>query len=241
MAMDLVELQRRLGYTFREEALLRRALTHGSTKECKEDEDNETLEFLGDAFLQLSISAALIERYPQLQEGDLTMLRSSLVSRKALHVKGLELELQYFLFLSSQLRKHTDLERTSIISNSFEAVLGAVFIDGGYGAGTQVVLRLFAADLAKLDEGALTEVLDDCIDEKTKFYNYCRRTYHQYPTLVFREHQSKDPEQRFHCKVMVEGALVAEGSGKNKKGAALNAIRSLLTSDGENFALPVED
>ncbi|HEX5628641.1 MAG TPA: ribonuclease III, partial [Usitatibacteraceae bacterium] len=140
---DLTGLQRRLGYTFRDLALLRRAVTHRSHAA----DHNERLEFIGDSLLNCVVAVLLFERLPGLPEGDLSRLRAGLVNQSALFEIAQGLELGDELLLGEGELKSGGFRRPSILADALEAILGAVYLDGGFEAVHAVIGRLFAARL----------------------------------------------------------------------------------------------
>src|ERR1041384_1340879 len=131
---DLAALQARLGYQFRVEHLLRLALTHPSIahEQGAPVQHNQRLEFLGDAVLQLALTRELYEKFPGFDEGPLTKARAKLVNRRTLAVHGRELGLGRNLILSRGEELHGGRERPSALADTFEALVGAIFLDGGF-------------------------------------------------------------------------------------------------------------
>lgn len=138
-AHPLTALQRRLGYSFANPALLQRALTHKSFG----SEQNERLEFLGDAVLNLAVSALLYQQFSSSDEGDLTRVRAHLVRQDTLHKLALGLELSGVLRLSEGEARGGGAQRASILADALEAVFGAVYLDAGFEAARDLVVRLF--------------------------------------------------------------------------------------------------
>ena len=132
-------LQQRLGHVFAQPALLTRALTHRSFGHAH----NERLEFLGDAVLNMAVSAMLYQRFAGSDEGDLTRVRAHLVREESLHRAALALGLPQVLRLSDGETRGGGAQRASILADALEALIGAAFIDGGFDASQQVVRRLF--------------------------------------------------------------------------------------------------
>ena len=131
-------LQQRLGYRFTQAGLLQRALTHRSFGQTH----NERLEFLGDAVLNLTVSALLFERFAGSDEGDLTRIRAHLVREDSLHRLALQLQMPEALRMSEGEARGGGAQRPSILADALEAVIGAAFLDGGYEAAREVVRRL---------------------------------------------------------------------------------------------------
>src|SRR5580765_972322 len=142
---DLAALQTRLGCTFRDESLLRLALTHPSVahEQSAQLQHNQRLEFLGDAVLQLVLTRELYEKFPSFDEGPLTKARAKLVNRRTLTEHGRRLGLGPFLILSRGEEMHGGRERPSALADAYEALLGAIFLDGGFEIARTFILREF--------------------------------------------------------------------------------------------------
>src|SRR5208283_2172498 len=145
--MSLAELQTHLGYTFRDESLLRLALTHPSVahESGEPTAHNQWLEFLGDAVLQLILTQQLYEKFPAFDEGPLTKARAKLVNRRTLAEHARSLGLGAHLVLSRGEETNGGRERASALADAFEALLGAIFQDGGFEAAREFILREFGA------------------------------------------------------------------------------------------------
>lgn len=150
-----IALEERLGYRFRFPMLLERALTHSSRANEGGCEDNETLEFLGDAVLNLALSSALCARHRWWTEGELSLVRGRLVSSRYLSRKAEEIELGGFVRLGRGEVLTGGHAKPSILAGALEAVLAAIYVDGGIRAASRVVLRLFRDELAELRRDAV--------------------------------------------------------------------------------------
>ena len=150
MQVSLVPLQKKLGYQFQQQALLEQALTHRS---CK-GQHNERLEFLGDAILSLVIAEALYQNFPKTREGDLTRMRASLVKGVTLAEIAKELNIQEFLRLGPGELKSGGSRRESIQADAVEAILGAIYLDGGADACRERILQWFGSRLLSIQPGA---------------------------------------------------------------------------------------
>lgn len=141
---NLEQLEKSLGYSFKNKELLLTALTHSSyINESKGKEHNERLEFLGDAILEIHISEELYKRFPKAREGVLTSMRSSMVNEKSLAHLARQLELPKYLLLGVGEENQGGRTRPALIADAFEAVLGAVYLDSGFETTKQTVSRLF--------------------------------------------------------------------------------------------------
>ena len=225
--MSLADLQTRLAYTFRDEGLLRLALTHPSVAHESGEPmaHNQRLEFLGDAVLQLVLTRELYEKFPAFDEGPLTKARAKLVNRRTLAEHARALDLGPHLILSRGEEMHGGRERPSALADTFEALLGAIFLDGGYNAARQFILREFSAAFGKLTvpptienpKGELQELLQARSPESPQ--------YHVVSAT------GPDHDRVFECIVQHAGVELARGRGKSKKAAeseaALTALKKL--------------
>jgi ribonuclease-3 len=152
MASSLDDFQQRLGHAFADPALLRLALTHASFGHEKRQRtpDNQRLEFLGDAVLQLAVTAELYRRFPELPEGRLTVLRAQLVNRHHLQELAQEVGLGDHLILGRGEENSQGRQRGSILADAMEAVIGAVFAEAGWDTARAIILRLLEPSLATL-------------------------------------------------------------------------------------------
>lgn len=225
--MSLADVQIHLSYTFRDEGLLRLALTHPSVAHegGAPVPHNQRLEFLGDAVLQLVLTRELYEKFPAFDEGPLTKARAKLVNRRTLAEHARALDLGPHLILSRGEEMHGGRERPSALADTFEALLGAIFLDGGYGAAREFILREFSAAFGKLTvpptienpKGELQELLQARSPESPQ--------YHVVSAT------GPDHDRVFECIVQHKGVELARGRGKSKKAAeseaALTALKKL--------------
>src|SRR5471030_1451806 len=160
MASSLEDFQQRLGHSFADGDLLRQALTHASFGHEKRQRvpDNQRLEYLGDAVLQLAVTSALYPHFPELPEGRLTVLRARLVNRHHLQALAQELGLGEHLILGRGEENSQGRQRGSILADAMEAVIGAVYSEAGWDGARAIVLRLLEPSLAAIsNEGDATE------------------------------------------------------------------------------------
>ena len=147
---DFAELEKVIGYEFRQKGLLRQALTHSSfanEKHMKKLSDNERLEFLGDAVLEVVSSEFLYRNYPKLPEGDLTKLRASIVCEPTLALCTREMDLGRYLFLGKGENQTGGRTRKSILSDALEAVIGAIYLDGGFAPAQRFIQKFILTDI----------------------------------------------------------------------------------------------
>jgi ribonuclease III len=208
-----------LGYEARDAALFRAALTHRSASGA----NNERLEFLGDAVLNLVIAHQLYTLFPHAAEGDLSRLRARLVSREPLAEVGAALGLGAVLQLGSGELKSGGFRRQSILADALEALCGAIFLDGGLAAVQPVIERLFAARLATLPEPAALK------DAKTRLQEYLQSRSLALPGYRVLSIEGEDHAQTFRvsCEVSALG-LEVEGAGSSRRRAEQEAAARML-------------
>jgi ribonuclease III len=217
---DLTRLQNELGYSFSDNDLLMRALTHVSYGRGKQDGHNETLEFLGDAVLDLAVSDLLMRCFPEKTEGDLSKMRASLVNAAALAEKAIQLNLGESLRMGKGEERSGGRTKQSILAGVFEALLGAVYWDGGYEPARRIVERYFASDI---QEGALGQQ-----DYKTRLQEISQMLFHEPPVYKLVAESGPDHEKRFVTEIFVGGKLLGRGEGKSKKQAEQEAAGKAL-------------
>ena len=223
----LIELQKRLGYRFLKEELLGHALTHSSyanEHHLKREGNNERLEFLGDAVLEMISSENLYRNHPQMPEGELTKLRASLVCESSLAQCAKAIDLGSFLLLGKGEESTGGRERSSILSDAFEAVIGAIYLDGGFTNAKEFVERTVLSDV---------ENRKLFCDSKTILQELIQRGHKG--TLSYRLISETGPEhmKRFTVCACLDETVLAEGEGKTKKAAEQEAAyRSILKLRG---------
>jgi ribonuclease-3 len=224
----LAALERRLGHEFTDPELLRRALSHRSwVAESGDTHSNERLEFLGDAVLGWVIADLVFRQYADLAEGALTDLRKSVVNARALAEVALELDIGRHLLLGRGEDAAGGREKVSILSDAMEAVLGAMYIDGGAEAAFELVRRLFVPRL----DAALDTL--DTLDYKSTLQERLAQDGRVSPEYDVRS-TGPDHDKRFQAKVFVAAELVGEGEGRSKKAAeqaAASAAFAAITAD----------
>ena len=223
--MNSLEIQTRIGYEFSDESLLRKALTHSSCiKEKKErcDKNNERLEFLGDAFFDAIISEELYRRLDKIEEGKLTKLRALIVCEKSLACHGHKLEIGKHLFLGKGEECTGGRNRDSLVADAMEAIIGAVFLDGGYEAARDVVLQIF--------KNRIDDAVDDKLnsDYKTALQECLQAKGETRITYTIEKEEGPDHDKTFYIALFCAGKLAGRGHGKSKKEAEQNAAKEAL-------------
>jgi ribonuclease III len=209
----------RLGYAPRDPALFRAALTHRSAA----GPNNERLEFLGDAVLNLVIAHQLYASFPQAAEGDLSRLRARLVSREPLAEVAASLELGAMLLLGSGELKSGGFRRQSILADALEALCGAIFLDAGLSAVEPIIARLFAARIAALPAPAALK------DAKTRLQEYLQSRNLGLPRYAVLGIEGEDHAQAFTVSCEVPDLrLSVEGGGSSRRRAEQQAAGRML-------------
>lgn len=218
------QLQGLLGYTFKDESLLHLALTHPSVlhENGKALHTNQRLEFLGDAVLQLILSHELFSRYGDFTEGALTKARARLVNGSSLAEHARRIELGAHLVVSRGEELHGGRDRPSALADTFEAVLGAIFLDGGYEAACTFVLSEFQHDLSDLKMSQGIE------NPKGELQELLQAGSVEPPLYQIVSATGPDHDRSFECVVRHLGKTLASGQGKSKKEAESAAALAAL-------------
>lgn len=211
-------LQTALQYRFQNESLLRLALTHPS---AKEETDNQRLEFLGDAVLEFAISDILFRKYPEQQEGDLTARRAALVCEETLCHLARSLNVGVFLRMGHGEESTAGRDKPSILADAMEAIIAAVYLDGGWQAACALIDRLFT------DEETLSTLRGQ--DDKGLLQTFTQARELGLPEYVVVEESGPAHDRRFIIEVRVAGEAIAQGEGGSKKSAEQSAARRALT------------
>jgi ribonuclease-3 len=221
---DLTRLQEALGYSFGDPSLPLQALTHKSfANEMGSSADhNERLEFLGDAVLELAISNLIFRRYPDIPEGGLTRIRAEVVSELGLSALARELNLGVELRLGKGEHRSGGQDKPSVLSDAFEALLGAIYLDGGPAVVQQVVERVF---LPAIERAALQRYGSDY---KTCLQERLQARYNELPGYQLIETQGPDHDRVFYVEVRYQNKLLGKGKGPSKKRAEQQAAAAAL-------------
>jgi len=222
---DYTALQKQLGYSFQKPELLQLALTHPSVAHEQDlpIQTNQRLEFLGDAVLQLVLTGELFEKFPAFGEGPLTKARAKLVNRRTLAERARQLGLGRHLILSRGEELSNGRERPSALADTFEALLGAVFLDGGFEASREFILRQFADAFGELSAIPILENPKGELQELVQSFSSEAPRYHVISA------SGPDHDRVFECTVHHCGVELARGQGKSKKAAESEAALAALT------------
>ena len=220
MKSDVEPLCRQLGYTFTDLQLIEQALTHRSAG----GRNNERLEYLGDAILGFVIADALYHHFPQASEGQLSRLRASLVKRDTLARIAREFSLGDYLNLGPGELRSGGHARASILADGVEAILAAIYLDGGYEPTRQVILKIFSPRLQALN------LEDHQKDPKTRLQELLQARKLELPVYEVTDIQGDPHQQTFNVSCTVPGLHVqVEGSGSSRRKAEQAAATHLLS------------
>ncbi len=216
-------LEKKLGYRFKEKAHLETALTHPSYRHENSGvlADNQRLEFLGDAALGLAAAADLYRRFETVDEGALTHKRSKLTNRTTLARIGRELEIGDHLRLGRGEERSGGRQRDSNLTDAVEALIGAVFLDGGQKAVERVYQRLWRTDLADI-------VAADMDNPKGALQEFCQKHWKTSPSYEIEAQSGPAHERTYVCVARVQGEKRGTGRGTNKRAAEMEAAREAL-------------
>jgi ribonuclease-3 len=216
MVDKIKDLQKIIKYFFKNNSLLKKSLTH---KSFDNENNNEKLEFLGDRVLGLVISQKLLEKFPNEKEGIIDKKFSNLVNKKTCLLIAKKLNLKKFLILGAS---HKNLERSEekIISDCLEAIVGAIYIDGGLKASQKFILNFWEV---YLDKSIIT-----LVDSKTQLQEYSLKKFKELPKYTFHKKIGPQHKPLFKTEVQIPNSKKIFGTGTSKKNAQQNAAAKLL-------------
>ena len=216
MVDKIKDLEKTIKYSFKNTVLLERALTHKSFDNAN---NNEKLEFLGDRVLGLVISQKLLEKFPHEKEGIIDKKFANLVNKKTCSLIARKLNLKKFLFLGSS---HKNLERSAekIISDSLEAIVGSIYLDGGLKSAQKFILKFWEI---YLDKSIIT-----LVDSKTQLQEYSLKKFKELPKYIFHKKTGPQHKPLFKTDVNIPNSKKISGTGSSKEKAQQNAASKLL-------------
>lgn len=222
MNNDLSQLEEKIKYKFKNKSLLRQALTHSSyaNENRGVPSFNERLEFLGDAVVSITSAEFLFRRFPDMPEGELSKLRSSLVCTASLSDFAKEISLGEFLYLGKGEENTGGRERLSILENAFEALTAAIYLDGGLECAREFVLRF-------LSESLSTHHIS-FKDYKTLLQEVVQQNQGETLNYVITGESGPDHDKRFEAEVHLNSNVIGRGTGKSKKQAEQEAAKEAL-------------
>jgi len=231
----LKALEAALGYCFEDIALLDNALTHRSFVNeniglpCK---DNERLEFLGDAVLELAVSDMLMRKFPDYPEGELSKLRASVVNEQPLAELARRFRIGEFLLLGRGEEASGGRMKPSLLANAFESLVAAMFLDGGFDRTAAFTGSLFKP---LIEAGTAAAVYRDY---KTAAQEICQNLFQELPRYAILAETGPDHDKRFEMSLVIGEKIIATGTGRNKKEAEQQAAKMALETLRENGPLP---
>ncbi len=222
--VEILKLEKILGVEFKNQDLFKTALTHRSyiNENPTAGENNERMEFLGDAVLELVITEFIYHKFPEKPEGELTNLRAALVNANILGSVTAELGVNEFLFLSRGESKDVGRARLIILANAFEAIVGAIYLDGGYQIAKDFILRILEPKIPEILEKKLYK------DAKSLFQEEAQERVGITPSYEVIKEWGPDHDKHFIVGVYLGKELVAEGEGASKQEAQQQAAHAGL-------------
>ena len=220
--MEHSKLEKEIGYEFKNKILLETALTHTSYAYEKKKQSNEKLEFLGDSILEFVSSEYIFHNYPKLKEGEMTKVRASVVCEKSLHEIAKMHNFSDFLYLGKSERISQKEVRPAIMADSVEAVIAAIFLDGGLEPAKEFIIK----NLDKPIENATKHIGQK--DYKTVLQEILQKNGNVDIEYEIIDERGPDHEKLFTAEVKVEDKVLATGKGKSKKLAEMQAAQKAL-------------
>lgn len=226
-SLRISQFEKQIGYTFKEKFYLERALTHSSYNKEKntKHQDNERLEFLGDAFLDAIIAARIFNEMKGVREGRLTKIRALVVCEKGLAKVAHNYRLGEYMFLGHGEELAGGREKDSILADAMEAVIGAIYLDGGFEATEKFVLESFEPIVKEAMEGKLFS------DYKSQLQEICQKNdKNSSISYVIDREEGPDHDKTFYVSVYLKEAKIGSGTGKNKKEAEQDAAKAAIAA-----------
>ena len=220
----MTDLQNKIGYQFKNPALLNEALTHSSYANEHKSQHikyNERLEFLGDSVLSIVVSDYIYKNCPELPEGELTKLRATLVCEKSLYEFAKKIDLGKYLILSKGERNNGGADRPSILSDAFEALIAAIYIDGGIAPASKHILNFVIPAIKNSKKKKIN-------DYKTTLQEIIQKNPGEKLEYVLVKESGPDHNKHFFVEVHLNSNVIGKGGGKSKKEAEQQAAREAL-------------
>ena len=216
---DYSQLEKRLNYTFKNKQLIIEALTH---KSYKKPYDNERLEFLGDAVLDLIVGEYLFSKFPNSNEGILSKIRASLVNESGFTLLARAIDLGEYIYLSAAEENNNGRNKPSLLSNAFEAIIGAIYLEAGLEKAKEISIALLEASHPKIDLDSLSK------DYKTALQELTQATHGVTPQYELLGSSGPDHKKEFEIAVNLNDETIATAKGKSKKEAQQKAAQIAL-------------
>ncbi len=216
---DYSLLEKRINYIFKDKDLIIEALTH---KSYKKPYNNERLEFLGDAVLDLIVGEYLFNKFPKSNEGILSKIRASLVNESGFTLIARRLDLGSYIYLSSAEENNNGRDKPSLLSNAFESIIGAVYLDSGLEDAKNISIKLIEECHPKIDLNSLSK------DYKTALQELTQSIYGVTPIYTMIDSFGPDHKKEFVIAIELDGKVLAKANGKSKKEAQQNSAKLAL-------------
>jgi len=216
---ELKILEKKLGYKFKDKQKLIEALTH---KSYKKPYNNERLEFLGDAVLDLIVGEYLYTKFPKAKEGELSKMRASLVNEAGFKKLADALCLGDYIYISAAEENNKGRKKPSLLSNAFEAIMGAIYLESGLDEVRRITINLIEACYPKIDLSSLFK------DYKTTLQELTQAKFGVVPDYILKDATGPDHNKEFEVQVFVNDRLLATAKGKSKKSAQQEAAQVAL-------------
>ena len=220
--MEIEILEKELGYTFKQKELLKKALTHTSYAYEKKVDSNEKLEFLGDSILEFLSSKYLFENYPNLKEGEMTKVRATVVCEKSLHKIAQKHNFSDFLYLGKSEQVTGGKNRPAILADSVEAVIAAIYIDGGLDKAEKFITENLKDEIEIATKHVGDKDYKTVLQEKLQEHGDVKIEYEITKEI------GPDHDKSFEAQVSLNGKVLAKGKGKSKKEAHMEAAKKAL-------------
>jgi len=230
-AAELRRLQDQMDYRFHDGEILVRALTHRSfaNEQGKDIPDYQRLEFLGDSVLDLILALELMRRFPSASEGELTQMRAALVSEQMLSDMARSLDLGACLRLGRGEEQTGGRERNSMLADAYEALMGAVFLDGGFESAAQTIIQLFCQPLKEVSKEDFRR------DFKSDLQHWVQERFRETPDYVVTDQWGPAHQRGFQVELRLHGRVLGVGVGSSKKEAEQAAARHALEQLQSDF------
>lgn len=220
--MKLEEIEKSIGYIFKNKELLKKALTHTSFAYENKVESNEKLEFLGDSILEFISSKYLYNKYPELKEGEMTKVRAAVVCEKSLYKIAKMHNFSDFLYLGKSERQTGGNQRPAILADSVEAVIAAIYLDGGIEEANKFIINNLKEEIEVATKHVGDKDYKTVLQEKLQINGDVKIEY-----IIIKE-SGPDHDKTFEAEVKYNGKILAEGKGKSKKEAQMQAAKKAL-------------
>lgn len=222
---NISQLENIIGHTFKDRSIITIAITHSSyanERKAKHLKYNERIEFLGDSVLSLVISEYLFTMYPNLPEGELTVTRAKIVCENSLSKCAMDIQLGKFLLLGKGEELSGGRDKASILSDAFEALIGAIFMDGGFDTAKRFILKYMENIIKNCVEGKVF------YDFKTQLQELIQQNGEQHITYSVIDESGPDHNKVFITEVRINGVISGQGNGRSKKESEQNAAKNAL-------------